>query len=94
MNFWTAVVIIVAIWAFIAFMRSRNDPHSGHASHEDGEPRGTPHREAELQREVEQLRERLEVLERIATDANSNEALERKRLSAEIEQLREDEGKD
>ncbi len=40
-------------------------------------------REAELQREVEDLRERLHVLERIATEDR-----ETRRLSAEIESLR------
>ena len=45
-------------------------------------------REAELEREVDDLRERIHVLERIAT-----EDTESKRLSAEIERLREDKGK-
>ena len=41
-------------------------------------------REAELEQEVEELRERIHVLERIAT-----EDTEAKRLSAEIENLRD-----
>lgn len=46
-------------------------------------------REAELETEIEQLRERIKVLERIATDANSADALETRRISAEIEKLRD-----
>jgi hypothetical protein len=45
-------------------------------------------REAELEREVGELRERIKVLERIATEDTGA-----KRLSAEIESLREDKGK-
>jgi hypothetical protein len=40
-------------------------------------------------REVEELRERIKVLERIATDGNSLDASETKRIAAEIEALRD-----
>ncbi|MBX7459292.1 hypothetical protein K3152_13645 [Qipengyuania sp. 1NDH17] len=43
----------------------------------------------EAQREIEDLRERIKVLERIATDGNSLDAQETKRIAAEIEALRE-----
>ena len=63
------------------------------AKHFSSMSNGTPEvdrsgRERELEREVEDLRERIHVLERIAT-----EDTESKRLSAEIERLREDKGK-
>ena len=63
------------------------------ANHFSRMSNGTPEidrsgREAELEREVDDLRERIHVLERIAT-----EDTESKRLSAEIESLREDKGK-
>jgi len=63
------------------------------AKHFSSMSNGTPEvdrsgRERELEREVEDLRERIHVLERIAT-----EDTESKRLSAEIESLREDKGK-
>ena len=45
-------------------------------------------REKQLEGEVTELRERIQVLERIATDANSSEAIEAKRIAAEIESLR------
>ena len=41
-------------------------------------------------REVEQLRERVNVLERIATDENSSEARNARAIAAEIESLRGD----
>ena len=77
MSFWTAIVVIVAICGFVVLKRSHLQtrfPQGGDDSL----------REAELQRELEELRERVKVLERIATDDG-----EAKRLSAEIDQLRD-----
>ena len=85
MSFWTAIVVIVAIWGFVALKRSQQNSQLGYGTDEDGNPVGNPRRDAELQREVEELRERVKVLERIATDDR-----EAKRLSAEIDQLRDD----
>lgn len=45
--------------------------------------------DAQTEREIEDLRERIKVLERIATDGNSLDAQETKRISAEIEALRD-----
>ena len=96
MTFWTAVVIIVAIWALVRIMQGRSerlgtrfDEQEWGENQEDGPSRPGPREEA-LQSEIERLRERLEVLERIATDANSHEARERRRLEAEIDDLRDD----
>ena len=50
---------------------------------------GPTPREKELEGEVESLRERIQVLERIATDGNSLDATETKRIAAEIEALRD-----
>ena len=47
-------------------------------------------REAE-QREIAELRERIKVLERIATDANTTAALTSRRVADEIESLRDKE---
>ena len=44
---------------------------------------------AALRHEVKELRERVRVLERIATDANTATALESRRVSDEIEALRD-----
>lgn len=72
---WTAIVIIVAIIFFSKSRRHRYE-HSGTA------PDGAY--TAELEREVADLRKRLEVLERIATDEG-----ETRRLAREIESLRD-----
>ena len=85
-----AIVLIVAIWGLVSIIRSRHNSTLGYATDEDGNPIGNPGRERELQAEIEQLRHRLEVLERIATDANSNDAREKRRLTAEIERLRDE----
>lgn len=84
MSIWTALVIIVAIWALVQFHQNRQEAASGIVRDEDGNPIGNPRRERELQAEIAKLRERLEVLERIATDDR-----ESRRLSAEIEELRD-----
>jgi len=83
-----AIVIIVAIWGLVSIMRSRHNSTLGYGTDEKGNPVVQPQRERELQAEIAQLRERLEVLERIATDTNSDEWRESKRLSAEINSLR------
>ena len=46
-----------------------------------------------MRREVENLRERIRVLERIATENNSLDARETRRLSAEIDALRAEDEK-
>ena len=82
MSFWTALVIIVAIASYAAIrierIRSR-DRRLG-----PGEGSGSPAREAELEREVLDLKKRLAVLERIATDDRQSNA-----IAKEIESLRD-----
>lgn len=80
MSFWSAMVAIVAIIAF-ANMRMNRDRHRGESGPAvDHDAANT----ASLEREVADLRKRLEVLERIATDEG-----ETRRLSREIESLRD-----
>jgi hypothetical protein len=85
MNFWTAVVIIVAITAFANIRMAKYRARSGQ-DHSGSTPPGAlpAPREAELMREVQDLRERIKVLERIATDGRGTKA-----LSDEIERLRD-----
>ena len=85
MSFWAALVLIVAICAFAEVVKSRHRAqagilHDGATGRETLVQRDNP----ALQREVEELRERVKVLERIATEDR-----ETKRLSAEIDSLRE-----
>ena len=85
MSFWAAVVLIVAICAFAEVVKSKHRAQGGIA-HDSATGRETfiPRPDPALQREVEELRERVKVLERIATEDR-----ETKLLSAEIERLRD-----
>jgi len=92
MSSW-AVVAIVAIIVFgvVEFAKAR----AGIVTDEDGNERLVPREDgrsaAELdaaRRELAELKERVKVLERIATDGNTSEARERARIAAEIEALR------
>lgn len=87
MSFFSAAVAIVAIIAFTVTRIVRyNTEHRGHTASaapiDDGEKRALRH-------EVEDLRERVRVLERIATDANSTKTLDSRRVAEEIEALRD-----
>lgn len=86
MSFGTAIVVVIAILAFAAMRIVRyNTDHRGRtlsAPPDDGS-------KAQLAREVEELRERVRVLERIATDANSTKSVESRQIAEEIEALRD-----
>ena len=85
MSFWTAVVIIVAIGAVASILRARYQAQNGTNHDRHGNQSLTPHpREAELEREVADLKKRLAVLERIATDDRQSKA-----IAHEIEALRD-----
>ncbi len=83
MSFWSALVAIFAIiaWASIRMNRDRYQNRGADSrQHSEADPAYT----AALEREVADLRKRLEVLERIATDDG-----ETRRLTREIEALRD-----
>ena len=85
MSFWTAVVVIAAIIAVTEVVKARYRARHGITTDMMGnETPVAPPANPALEREVEELRERIKVLERIATEDR-----ETKRLSAEIESLRE-----
>jgi uncharacterized protein YlxW (UPF0749 family) len=90
MTWATAVVLIVLISAIAGVMRSRSRTE-GDRSHNGSRAEDMPvsDREQELQSEVVDLRERIKVLERIATDANSTESRETRAIADEIERLRD-----
>ena len=93
MSFWTAAVVIVAILSLTAARIARyraglGDHRSPRHGYGPGPALPSP-REAELAREVEDLRDRIAVLERIATDANSSGERRSKAISDEIEALRD-----
>jgi uncharacterized heparinase superfamily protein len=92
MSSWAIVALVaIVIWGIVQTARAR----AGIVTDEDGNqklaaPPDTRSR-AELEktrRELESLRERVKVLERIATDTNTGDAREQARIAAEIEALR------
>lgn len=89
MSFWTAAVVIVAILSLTAARIARYRAGLGDGrGRQRGNALPSP-REVELTREVEDLRDRIAVLERIATDANSSGERRSKAISDEIEALRD-----
>jgi hypothetical protein len=93
MSFWSAVVAIVAIIAYTITRVARYraglpDPIRHHRPHGPA-PSGPSPRELELQSEVKALHDRIAVLERIATDANSESHRKSKAIAEEIESLRD-----
>jgi len=93
MSFWSAMVVIVAIIAFTAMRIVRYAAGVGHAGRHHRWNKPVPEapspRELELQREVEDLRDRIAVLERIATDSNSSSRRRTRAIADEIESLRD-----
>ena len=84
-GFWTFVFLCVLAGIGYDIWRKQHLARHGHWENRDGTVQPLERaREAELQGEVEQLRERVQVLERIITDERESRA-----LSAEIEQLRD-----
>ena len=86
MTFWTAIVAIVALICVTELFKARHRARHGITTDMMGneKPLAPPNNPA-LEREVAELRERVKVLERIATEDR-----ETKLLSAEIESLRKD----
>ncbi|MBS3931821.1 MAG: hypothetical protein KGZ65_11345 [Sphingomonadales bacterium] len=87
MDMGTALVVVAGIgaWYSLRSQRIRSGEGLGRGWHRKGaEPTAQPGpRELELQKEVAELKDRIHVLERIATDGRSPKA-----LAAEIESLR------
>ena len=85
MTFWTAIVVIVAIVSLAQVLQAKHRARHGITTdHLGNEKPIAPPTNPALEREVQELRERVKVLERIAT-----EDTEMKRLSSEIESLRD-----
>lgn len=78
MSFGAAIVLIVLIFAVAMVLRPHRPVRGDHDA-------GQSLREAELQRELTELRERVRVLERIATDDPHG-----RRLTDQIERLRDE----
>ncbi len=84
MSFWTAIIILAAIGAVYSLRRNRDRLRSGNSHDWQGGEHLPSQRETELERELEELRERVKVLERIATEDRGARA-----IADEIESLRD-----
>lgn len=84
MTLWTAAVIIIAMICITEVIKAKHRARHGITTDVMGNETPIMRDDAALKREVEELRERVKVLERIATEER-----ETKRLSAEIESLRD-----
>ncbi len=81
MSTWGIVAIVaIAVWGFVQVIKARH----GITSDEHGNETRLPSADTETQREVEELRERVKVLEKITVDGR-----EAKAIADEIEQLRD-----
>ena len=90
-GWWIVAIVAIVAWGIVSLAKAR----AGIISDEDGNETyiggGDEASKAELaqaRREIEELRDRVQVLERIATDNNSLSAQERAHIAAEIESLR------
>ena len=89
MNWPLAVVLIVMVVAFAKVMAARYRAQAGIIEDEYGNQQWAGKGDPEAQKEIEALRERIKVLERIATDGHSLDAQETRKIAAEIEALRD-----
>jgi hypothetical protein len=83
MSFWTAVVVLFAIGC-VTWLKAQRYRALGDRRSAQGQGYDHTAREHELEREVDAMRKRIIVLERIATDEKRGSDLAR-----EIESLRE-----
>ena len=84
MSFWSAIVAIVAILAWAKMRSARYAAGLGHPMSELRDAMQARNANPALEREVMELRKRVEVLERILTDERNTQ-----RLAQDIEALRE-----
>lgn len=92
MSIWFIIVVVVAAVVAVRWMNRRQAEAEWHdipdATMDRAEPGETL---SDTEAEIAALRERIAVLERIATEENSAEAAERRRIDREIDRLRDEE---
>ncbi|MHA7819666.1 MAG: hypothetical protein ACX930_08490 [Erythrobacter sp.] len=92
MSGWAIVAVVaIVVWGIVQMAKARHGittDAEGNESYALRDETASRAEAEETRREIEQLRERLHVLERIATDSNTMDARERARIAAEIESLR------
>lgn len=93
MSSWAIVALVALIvWGVIEFVKANKGIITDENGNETLVPRDDGRSAAELEvarRELADLKERVKVLERIATDTNTGDAREQARIAAEIEALRD-----
>lgn len=93
MTSWAIVALVaIIVWGVVEFAKARAGIITDENGNETIAPREDGRSAAELEaarRELAELKERVKVLERIATDSNSGDAREQARIAAEIEALRD-----
>ncbi len=90
MTGWAFVAIVaIVVWGIVQMSRNRAGSQQDPREWQDERTARDLH-DAEAQQEIEELRERIRVLERIATDGNGPAARETRRIAAEIEALRDE----
>ena len=91
MSGWMIVAVVAIVMSgIVRIYKMKHDERRGIVRDEDDNPVRLPSQDdPAARREIEDLRERIKVLERIATDGNSVDARETQRISREIEALRD-----
>jgi len=90
---WTIIAIVaIVVWGIVQINRSRAGIVKDVKGNESIGSNADRQALIEAERERDELRERVQVLERIVTDANTPEARETKQLADEIESLRSPDG--
>ena len=90
MGFWTAIVLISLFAMIGGVLSARYRSQAGIGTDAmGGQFKLSAEDDGALRQEVEELRERVKVLERITTDANSLESRGSRAIADEIESLRD-----
>lgn len=90
MSGWIIVAIVAIVMSsLVKIHKLKHDSRHGIDRDEYGKPLSLPKDDPAARREIEDLRERIKVLERIATDGNMLDGRETRRISDEIEALRD-----
>ncbi len=87
---WTAIFLIACIIAAVQMYKAKQRADIGIIADRQGNERYIERSDPDMQREMEQLRERVRVLERIAYDANTGSGRQSREIAREIEALRGD----
>lgn len=87
---WTAIFLIACIIAAVQMYKAKQRADNGIIADKEGNEHYIERSDPDMQREVEHLRERVRVLERIAYEANTGSGRQSREIAREIEALRDD----